>query len=103
MRAWRVMALGCVLLAPVTAGAQTPVVPGIAERTAKLVRMEGFVPVYWDQAQGKLLLEVGRFDQEFSTRCRCRPAWARTAWLSTAGKSALARSCRSCGLAPACC
>ena len=65
MRAWRVMALGCVLLAPVTAGAQTPVVPGIAERTATLVRIDGFVPIYWDEAQGKLLLEVSRFDQEF--------------------------------------
>ena len=65
MRALRVMALGCVLLAPVTAGAQTPVVTGIAERTARLARMEGFVPVYWDEAQGKLLLEVGRFNQEF--------------------------------------
>src|SRR5690606_26407473 len=36
----------------------------IAERTAGLTRLDGFLPMYWDAAAGRLLLEIGQFDRE---------------------------------------
>ncbi len=38
--------------------------PGIDERTEGMVRMEGFVDLYWDQGTGHLFLEIGRFGEE---------------------------------------
>lgn len=43
-------------------GQQTP--PTIAARTAGLTRTEGYIPFYWDQARGRLLFEISRFDQD---------------------------------------
>ena len=37
----------------------------IAEKTKGLKKVDGFVPLYWDEAQGKLWMEVARFGQEF--------------------------------------
>ncbi|BCS31247.1 hypothetical protein TBR22_A04470 [Luteitalea sp. TBR-22] len=37
----------------------------LAERTKAWTRMDGFVPMYWDEASGRLYLEISRFDQEF--------------------------------------
>ena len=39
--------------------------PPIAQKTTGLTRSDGFVPFYWDEAQGKLWLEVGRWNQDF--------------------------------------
>ena len=36
----------------------------LAARTAKLQRLDGFVPLYWDAAQGKLLMEISRWGEE---------------------------------------
>jgi hypothetical protein len=36
----------------------------IAARTAGLTRMDGYIPMYWDQARGRLLFEISRFDQD---------------------------------------
>jgi hypothetical protein len=36
----------------------------IGERTRQWTRMDGFVPMYWDELSGKLYLEISRFDQE---------------------------------------
>lgn len=36
----------------------------IAARTAGLTRIDGFVPLWWDEANGKLLMEVSRFGEE---------------------------------------
>jgi hypothetical protein len=33
--------------------------------TRGLQKLDGFVPIYWDSEQGKLLLEISRFQQEF--------------------------------------
>lgn len=44
-----------------TTGAE---VTSIAERTEGLTRIDGFLPMYWDTAAGRLLLEIGRFDSE---------------------------------------
>jgi acetamidase/formamidase len=37
----------------------------IAEKTAKLSKLDGFVPLFWDEAAGKVLMEVSRLDREF--------------------------------------
>src|SRR5437763_15643063 len=49
-----------VLLA-LTASAQTP---DIATATAKLHKIDGYVPLYWDADNGKLMLEISRFGEE---------------------------------------
>ncbi len=36
----------------------------IATRTAKLRKIDGFVPLYWDAENGRLLMEIGRFGEE---------------------------------------
>ena len=51
------------------AGAVSPVLgqpapATLAERTRQWTRMDGFVPMYWDEASDKLYLEISRFDQE---------------------------------------
>jgi hypothetical protein len=53
-----VIGLLCVAL---SAGAQTAT---IAERTAGLERAEGFIPFYWDAAQGKVLIEIPALDED---------------------------------------
>ena len=39
--------------------------PTIEDRTAGLRKIDGFVPLYWDERAGAMLLEVSRFDSEF--------------------------------------
>ena len=36
----------------------------IGDRTRQWTKMDGFVPMYWDELSGKLYLEIARFDQE---------------------------------------
>lgn len=36
----------------------------IGERTRQWTRLDGFVPMYWDELAGRLYLEISRFDQE---------------------------------------
>ena len=36
----------------------------IAERTAGLSRQDGFVPLYWDAARGRVLIEIPAFDRD---------------------------------------
>ena len=37
----------------------------IAEKTAKLAKVDGFLPLYYDAATGKVWMEIPRFDREF--------------------------------------
>jgi acetamidase/formamidase len=37
----------------------------IAEKTAKLQKLDGFLPLYWEESTGKVLMEIHRFDREF--------------------------------------
>lgn len=37
----------------------------IGEYTRGMEKRDGYVPLYWDAEQGRLLLEIGRFDEEF--------------------------------------
>jgi len=50
------------LLAPVFLLAQA--LPTIEEKTKGLTRLEGYFPLYRDDQQGKLWLEINKFDQE---------------------------------------
>ena len=36
----------------------------IASKTAALKKLDGFMPLYWDEKEGKLLMEIGQFDTE---------------------------------------
>lgn len=42
-----------------------PAAPPIADKVAGLEKLAGFVPVYWDAKQGKMLLEASRWGEEF--------------------------------------
>jgi len=37
----------------------------ISAKTRGLQKLDGYFPLYWDSEQGKLLLEISRFDKEF--------------------------------------
>ena len=39
--------------------------PTIEEKTAGMRPIDGFLPLYWDEAAGKLWMEISRFDEEF--------------------------------------
>jgi hypothetical protein len=38
--------------------------PTIAEKVKDLRKIDGFIPLYWQESTGKLFMEIGRFDQE---------------------------------------
>jgi hypothetical protein len=48
------------LSAPVASAA----LPSIETKTASMQKLDGFLPLYWDEAEGKLYLEVGRLGVE---------------------------------------
>jgi hypothetical protein len=60
------LAIGVIFSASVAeaqgGGQQAP--QTIAARTAGLTRADGYIPFYWDQARGRLLFEISRFDQD---------------------------------------
>ena len=56
----RAVAVLFVLLA-VSANAETP---DIATVTAKLHKIDGYLPLYWDAEDGKLMMEIPRFGEE---------------------------------------
>lgn len=55
-------AMLCASLAP-AARAQQPL-PSIAEKTRGMEKKDGFLPLYWDAAAGKLWMEIPRMGQE---------------------------------------
>jgi hypothetical protein len=40
-------------------------IPSIDDRTAGMQKIDGYVPLYWDERSGALFMEVSRFDTEF--------------------------------------
>ncbi len=52
---------------PAAAPAPTaaPGLPGIAAKTAGMLKRDGLFPLYWDERTGKLYLEIPAMDQEF--------------------------------------
>ena len=64
------LAVGLSLLLQSPAGAQ-PARPGgggkppsIEDKTTSMKKLDGFLPAYWDEAEGKVYLEVSRFGEE---------------------------------------
>ena len=38
--------------------------PAVEDRTASMQLMDGFLPIYWDEAEGKIWLEIGLWDTD---------------------------------------
>jgi hypothetical protein len=53
------------LMSSVAAHAQEKPSRLLRERTKDLQKLDGYLPLYWDAEQGRLLLEIARFNQEF--------------------------------------
>ena len=58
------VSLGASPLGPSAAASQTTDLPSIAEKTEGLERIDGFLPLYWDEDEGRLWMEIPRLDQE---------------------------------------
>ena len=58
----RLAALAVLLSVP--AFAQEPP-PTIEAKTAGMTAISGFIPLYWDEATGKLYMEFGALEEEF--------------------------------------
>ncbi len=60
---------GCASSSAGTGAAPRPqaqkALPAIAEKTRGMQKIDGYFPLYWDSAGGKLWLEIPRFDDEF--------------------------------------
>ncbi|HWS90477.1 MAG TPA: zinc-dependent metalloprotease [Pyrinomonadaceae bacterium] len=52
-------------LAPAAAQEQRPARKSFAELTRGSQKLDGYFPLYWDAEEGKLLLEIPRFNSEF--------------------------------------
>jgi hypothetical protein len=53
------------LLQPVTAESQVAdTLPSIEVKTRGMTRIDGFIPMYWDEGAGTLWLEIGRWGEE---------------------------------------
>jgi len=55
--------IACCSFSVVAAGANEPVT--LSVKTAGMTKLDGFLPLYWDTAAGKMWMEISRFDQEF--------------------------------------
>src|ERR1700681_4510740 len=66
-----VVAILCCLLRASLGAAQaptrpdTPVTPSIADKTASAQKLVGYFNLYWDAKQGKLWLEIDKWNSEF--------------------------------------
>src|SRR6187397_2314574 len=76
-RAHRVVSAACAVLGLLLAGTSSAqpqagnaqgrradAIPAIAERTAGMKKIDGFFPMYWDEAGGRLFVEVPKLDTE---------------------------------------
>jgi hypothetical protein len=50
--------------APTPAAPAKAAPPSIESKTAGMEKLDGFVPLYWDETEGRLYLEIGRFGVE---------------------------------------
>ncbi len=60
----RTIALAWMMVTALAAAAAAQPAATFAERTKGLTRLDGFVPLYWDAARGRVLAEVPAFDQD---------------------------------------
>lgn len=59
------IALMITLVALPVAAQEKPADKTITSRTAGLQKLDGYVPLYWDAASGKVWMEISRFNREF--------------------------------------
>ncbi len=57
------LALFFIAVFTLTASAQT-----ITTKTANLQKIDGYIPLYWDATNGKMWMEISRFNEEFLTQ-----------------------------------
>ena len=57
-----IIILLAVVLLPTSSHAQES---AVSAKTAGLQKIDGYVPLYWDQSTGKMLMEISRFNTEF--------------------------------------
>src|SRR5579864_3528697 len=55
--------------APQPAAAPPPQTNAIESKTAKLQKLDGYFPLYWDEQNGRLLMRIGRLGEEFLYVC----------------------------------
>ncbi|MFN7930808.1 MAG: hypothetical protein U0Y68_23360 [Blastocatellia bacterium] len=66
MRRWFASLLIVLSLIPLTVTAQEKATDkSIAARTAGWQKLDGFIPLYYDAANGKMWMEIARFNEEF--------------------------------------
>jgi hypothetical protein len=66
MRRLLLLSLTLALFAHATSAAEEKTAPkSFAQMTRGLQKLDGYFPLYWNAEQGKLLLEIARFDTEF--------------------------------------
>src|SRR5688572_17491809 len=46
------------------AGSRPDAIPSIGERTSGMKKIDGFFPMYWDEAGGRLFVEIPKLDAE---------------------------------------
>ncbi len=63
-RAGAVLLVLSLLAGSLTAVLAEEVIPSIGKKTRGMEKLDGFLPLYWDSGEGKLYLEVARFDEE---------------------------------------
>jgi len=59
-----VFALACLLAARLNAGAPAAPARTIADATKDFEKLDGFVPMYWDKAEGKVFLQISNWNRE---------------------------------------
>ncbi len=59
-----IVLLAIASLQPAAAQSDSSDTPSIQEKTEGMQRIDGFIPLYWDEGAGKLWMEIGRFDEE---------------------------------------
>ena len=66
IRIFMLVLTSAIICSGVTAAAQPkPEATSLGDHVAGLTKLDGLFPLYWDDARGRLLLEIGRFDEEF--------------------------------------
>ena len=77
--------------------------PTIADYTRGMEAQPGYFPLYWDDAGGRLLLEVGRWDEQFLYLTSLATGVGSTRWGSTGAISRAHTSRTSSGSGRKCC
>src|SRR3954468_23025790 len=59
-----VLLTACTTTAPPPKPAPPPEKSAMESKTSKLQKLDGYIPLYWDAENGKLLMQISRFGEE---------------------------------------